>query len=124
VPVTYQISGTITASGGGALAGVTMTPTGAAGATCNPSDAGGQFVCVVPQGVAGTLTITPSLGGYVFVPASRSYSNLTASSSGQNFTGSTSSVAVPGLPLWGQCLLAIALLGAALCRRGGFYRRE
>jgi subtilisin family serine protease len=79
---TYQISGTITASGS-PLSGVSVT--GGAGATCASSNAAGQYSCTVAQGYTGA--ITPALSGYGFTPASRSYSNLTASQNAQDYTG-------------------------------------
>ncbi|MEP7208772.1 MAG: S8 family serine peptidase, partial [Casimicrobiaceae bacterium] len=80
---TFQLSGTVTLSGGGALANVNFT---ASGATCTTSNAAGSYTCTVPQGWSGT--ITPALSGYSFNPLSASYSNVTASVSGQNYAAS------------------------------------
>jgi hypothetical protein len=67
-----SVSGTVTVGGAG-LAGVTFTATG--GGVCSTSNASGQYSCTVPSGWSGS--VTPSLAGYSFSPASRSYSNVT-----------------------------------------------
>jgi RHS repeat-associated protein len=79
--VSAKLSGTVTLSGA-PLSGVGFAPTN--GGTCEPSNAVGQYSCSVPPGWSGS--ITPSLSGYAFTPASRSYSNVTAAQAGQNFT--------------------------------------
>jgi hypothetical protein len=83
---TYQISGTVTLSGVG-LTGVNFSAT--AGATCGVSDASGNYACTVPQGWSGT--VTPSLAGYTFTPASRSYSSVAASQTAQGYSAAIKS---------------------------------
>jgi hypothetical protein len=73
------ISGTVTLSGS-PLPGVTLT---APKATCTTTDGSGAFSCTVPSPWDGTLA--PYLSGYVFSPASTSYSALSANQTGQNF---------------------------------------
>ncbi|MGA9751599.1 MAG: carboxypeptidase regulatory-like domain-containing protein, partial [Acidobacteriota bacterium] len=63
---TYSISGTVTLSTGGGLSGVTLSTTGATATT----DGSGNYTL---GGLAnGTYTVTPSLSGYTFSPASLS----------------------------------------------------
>ena len=103
--VVYQVSGTVTAVGS-ALSGVTLTP--GSGGSCTPSNASGQYSCTVPSGWTGS--VTPSLSGYSFTPASRSYSNVTANQSAQDYA--TVNVQVSGtvtlsaLPLGGVAFAA------------------
>jgi hypothetical protein len=78
--LTHQLSGTVTA-GGAALANVTLAAT--SGGSCSPSNASGEYTCTVPHGWSGSLT--PSLGGYAFAPASRSYTNVTSAQTAQNY---------------------------------------
>ena len=82
--VTYSISGTASLSGGGPLAGATMTLTGAAGATTTTA-ADGTYTFT---GLAnGGYTVTPSLAGYTFTPTSRAVTVSGANVGGQDFTG-------------------------------------
>jgi len=73
------------------LSGVSFAATN--GVSCSNSDATGSYACTVPQGWSGS--VTPSLGGYTFTPASRSYSSVAANQTVQNYaatigTGATS----------------------------------
>ena len=81
---TYTISGQITASGAG-LSGVTVSLS--AGSTTTTNSNGNYSFAGLPSG---TYTVTPSLSGYTFSPASQ---NVTVSTSSQtaNFTASVSS---------------------------------
>jgi inhibitor of cysteine peptidase len=79
---TYQVSGTVTVSGS-PLAGVLFTASNSG--TCTTSNAAGQYNCTVLSGWSGT--VTPSLAGYGFTPASRSYSSVVANQTGQDFVG-------------------------------------
>ena len=105
VPVTFTVSGTVTVSGS-PLSGVSFA--GATGGSCGISNAAGQYSCTVPQGFTGT--VTPSLSGYTFTPASRSYSNVVANQSAQDYAATVSvpttftvsgTVTVGGSPLTG-----------------------
>ena len=63
---TYVISGTVSINGGGTLAGVTVTLSGASTGTAT-TDASGNYTL---SGLAnGSYTISPSLTGYTFSPA-------------------------------------------------------
>ena len=79
--VNAALSGTVTLNGA-PLAGVAFAASGT-GASCGSSNAAGQYSCSVPPGWSGS--VTPSLAGYSFTPASRSYTNVTANQTGQNF---------------------------------------
>lgn len=75
---TYSISGTIT-DGGAPLAGVTVTT----GAVSDTTDGSGAYTLA---GLAnGTYTVTPSLSGYTFTPASRSVTVSGANVTAQDF---------------------------------------
>jgi hypothetical protein len=79
---TYTISGTVSLSGGGTLAGVTVSTTGASATT----DGSGNYTLT---GLAnGTYTITPSLTGYTFSPASQSVTVNGGNVGGIGFTAS------------------------------------
>jgi len=79
----YTVSGTVTTFGT-PLSGVSFA---APGNSCTNSNAQGQYSCTVPQGWTGS--ITPSLSGYAFTPASRSYSSVTANQTAQSFTATS-----------------------------------
>jgi archaellum component FlaF (FlaF/FlaG flagellin family) len=82
--ITYSVSGTVTASDGSALSGVTMTLSGASTGTVT-TDTGGNYSFT---GLAdGTYTITPSLTGYTFSPSSLTVTVSGGDVTGQNFTG-------------------------------------
>ena len=81
---TYSISGTVTLSTGGGLSGVTLSTTGATATT----DGSGNYTL---GGLAnGTYTVTPSLSGYTFSPASLSVTISGANQTGKNFTATAS----------------------------------
>jgi secreted trypsin-like serine protease len=83
-PGNYSISGTITNSAGAGISGVTVS-NGSASATTNSSGA------YTLSGLGnGTYTLTPSLSGYSFSPASRSVTVNSANVSGQDFSGTAS----------------------------------
>jgi uncharacterized protein YjbI with pentapeptide repeats len=82
---TYSISGTITTSTGAAIAGVSVS----IGSSSVSTNSSGQFSFT---GLAnGSYTLTPSLSGYSFSPASRSVTVNSANVTGQNFTGASTS---------------------------------
>ena len=76
---TYSLSGTITYNSAG-LSGVTVSTTGASATT----DASGNYT--LSGLVNGTYTVTPSMSGYTFSPASQSVTISGASVTGKNFT--------------------------------------
>ncbi len=76
------ISGTVRDSEGVGLEGATMMFSGEAGSASTGVD--GRYSRVVDHGWTGT--ITPSLPGYSFEPASRSITNVTEALEGQDFT--------------------------------------
>lgn len=78
---TYSISGTITTSAGVGINGVTVS-NGSISTTTNSSGA-----WTLSNLANGSYTITPSLSGYTFSPASRSVTVSGANVTGQNFTG-------------------------------------
>ena len=108
----WILSGTVT-SGASALPGVAFAA--GAGTTCTSSDASGQYTCAVPRGWSGT--VTPTLGGYVFSPASRTYANVSADQVAQDFTATatyqlTGQVTRNGSPVAG---VAFAATGGSTC---------
>ena len=85
-PSTWSVSGTVTTGTGVGIAGVTVG-TGSASTTTNSSGA------YTLGGLAnGTYTLTPSLSGYTFSPASSSVTISGANVSGKNFTGTAANV--------------------------------
>jgi len=75
------ISGTVT-MGGTALPAVVMN-----GLPGNPAtNASGQYTGTVISGWTGT--VTPTLAGYTFTPASRSYNNIATNQTGQDYSAS------------------------------------
>ncbi len=81
---TYSVSGTVTTSAGAAISGVTVSN----GSTSVSTNSSGQFTFA--NLANGTYTLTPSLSGYTFSPASRSVTVNGANVTGQNFTGTAS----------------------------------
>jgi hypothetical protein len=88
VAATYTISGVITRSGSG-LSGVTVALSGASAATTTTGGTGHYSFASLGRG---TYTVTPSLTGYTFSPASRTFSNISSSQTG-NFTAAASTAA-------------------------------
>ncbi|MBO9663044.1 MAG: pre-peptidase C-terminal domain-containing protein [Dokdonella sp.] len=88
-PSTWSVSGTVTTSAGVGISGVTVG-TGASSTTTNSSGA------YTLGGLAnGSYTLTPSLSGYTFSPASRSVTVSGANVSGADFTGTPPATNVP-----------------------------
>jgi FtsP/CotA-like multicopper oxidase with cupredoxin domain len=73
------------------LQGVTMTFTPGGAAT---TDASGNYTMTLPSGWSGT--VTPTLAGYYFAPASRSYTSATVNFLTENYTA-TNAVTIYGL---------------------------
>ena len=69
------IAGLVTLAAGGALPGATVTLTGAQCASAT-TDSGGNFGFTGLDST-GSYTVTPSLAGYGFVPASQTFANMT-----------------------------------------------
>ena len=82
--VNLQVSGTVTLNSS-PLPGVVVTATN--GVTCSATNASGQYSCTAPTGWSGS--VTPSLQGYSFTPASRSYTSISSSQTAQNFTAAS-----------------------------------
>lgn len=78
----YSISGTITTSGGGALAGVTVALTGS-GSTVATTDSSGNYSFA--GALDGSYTLTPGMAGYSFSPSSLPVTVNGASQSGKSF---------------------------------------
>jgi hypothetical protein len=86
---TYNISGRVARNAAGnSLGGVTITLTNSAGAVVKTATSGvdGSYTLTgVPAGL--NYTARPSLAGWQFTPAARSYTNLTANVTGQTYVG-------------------------------------
>jgi len=79
----YSIAGRVATSAGVGIAGVMITRTGSA--LTDTTNAAGYYVFNgVPNG---TFTVTPSLAGRSFAPASRSVTVARANVGSQNFVG-------------------------------------
>ncbi|HEX5957280.1 MAG TPA: RHS repeat-associated core domain-containing protein [Hyphomicrobiaceae bacterium] len=110
--VSYQLTGTVTANGS-PLAGVSLAADN--GGSCSATNASGEYACTVPAGWTGT--VTPSLGAYVFTPASRTYGNVTAHQPAQDYAGArfyqlSGTVTANGAPLTG---VSFSPTGSAIC---------
>lgn len=85
----------ITVPGANPTVSGTISPTVASGLTVSASNGGsctqssGIYSCSVPFNWDGD--VTPLASGFVFTPATRSYTGLIANSTGQNFTSAVSS---------------------------------
>jgi inhibitor of cysteine peptidase len=84
---TYSISGTVTTSTGGILSGVTITLSGANTGTVL-SDASGNYSFANLE--SGSYTVTPSMTGYTFTPASQAVTVNGADVTGNDFTATAS----------------------------------
>lgn len=80
VAPTIVITGMVSTVAGQPLAGATLT---GAGAACGASGSSGAYSCSVAPGWSGTLTA--SLAGYTFAPASLGFSTVVANAANQNF---------------------------------------
>jgi hypothetical protein len=90
--LTYTISGQVTKAGA-ALAGVTVTLTGGPGGTSTTDASGGYSFTALPYG--GNYTVTPSLAGNSFTPASTAFTSLQANQTA-NFTATTLTYTITG----------------------------
>jgi len=79
----YTVSGTVLSAGGSAMGGVTMSLTGY---PPTATDGSGVFQFTVYDG---SYTLTPTLSGWTFTPASRQVNVSGADVPNQNFTGYT-----------------------------------
>ncbi|MGD0280779.1 MAG: 6-bladed beta-propeller [Dissulfurispiraceae bacterium] len=81
---TYSISGTVNTAGRAAISGVTVALSGTAtGTTTTDSKGNYSFTGLY----AGSYTITPSLSGYTFTPATIGLSVSSGSATNENFSG-------------------------------------
>jgi hypothetical protein len=76
------ISGTVTGTNGGGVAGVSIQPSG--GLTASTTDSNGNYYVGVPPGWTGV--VTPSLGSNMFLLPSMNYTNITGSLTNQNYS--------------------------------------
>jgi uncharacterized protein (TIGR03437 family) len=116
------ITGQATSSRGAAMPGVTITLSGAQSATA-VTDSGGNY-SFLGLNSANSYTVTPSLAGYVFVPASQTFSNSTSNPSA-NFAAWTPPKVGGVGPVFGSTLQAapasfapgeiVSLYGTDLC---------
>ena len=90
IPTTFAISGTVS---GAVTQGVTITLSGAGAATTTTGVGGTYSFASMPNG---TYTITPSLTGYTFSPASKSVTVNNADATGQNFTATAVTYSISG----------------------------
>ena len=80
--LTYVLSGTITVSSGGVLAGVTLTLSGTSSGTAT-TDASGKYTFTGRTN--GAYTITPTLVGYTFTDASKAVTINSSDVTGADF---------------------------------------
>jgi len=83
--IVFSISGQVTLNGGSSsVSEVTLSLSGDAVQTINPETTGDYNFTELEEG---SYTVTPSLIGYYFFPASISYSSLDVHQTNQDFTG-------------------------------------
>ena len=103
---TYTISGTVS---GATAAGVTVLLSGTSSATTTTSGTGTYSFASLANG---SYTITPSLAGYTFAPASSPVTVSGANVAGQNFTGSAISTSTWRLIASGYTLDLVKVWGS------------
>jgi sugar lactone lactonase YvrE len=86
----YTISGSVKISSGAGISGVTMTLN--TGGTATTDSSGNYSFSNIAAGSGGT--VTPSKSGYIFTPASQTFSNISANQT-LNFIGAVYSEAPP-----------------------------
>ena len=111
-PPTYSLSGTISPSAGGS--GATVALSGASSATTMANSSGAYSFTGLANG---TYTVTPSLSGYTFSPASQNATVNGANVTGINFTDTalTNTFSISGTisPAAGGSGATVTLSGAA-----------
>ncbi|MGO9953660.1 MAG: carboxypeptidase regulatory-like domain-containing protein, partial [Dissulfurispiraceae bacterium] len=93
VSTTYSLSGTISTSGGAAMAGVTVSLSGTGTGTTTTNSSGAYSFTGLSNG---PYTVTPSFSGYSFSPSSINLSVSNANISGENFTGAPITYSISG----------------------------
>jgi len=109
---TYNISGTVTVSSGGALLGVTATLSGNNSGT-GTTDASGNYTFTGLTN--GSYTITPSLKGYTFNPTSIAVVINGANATSNNFTATPAPT--PSISTQGSLDFGVALIGGSSYRQ-------
>ncbi len=87
------IQGNIKDSGSVALSNVQVRLSGSQTATLLTDASGNYSINVAP---GGSYTVTPTKLGYLFAPASKSFSNVTVTQTAQNFVGTAASYTLSG----------------------------
>ncbi|MDR3709412.1 MAG: carboxypeptidase regulatory-like domain-containing protein [Capsulimonadaceae bacterium] len=123
LPVTYAISGKVTNLAGSGVSGATVALSGSASSTTTTDVNGNYGFSSLTAG--GTFTMTPSLSGYVFTPASTTVTGLssnqtaafTALVAGQG-TGPASN-SLSGIWMSGSSLTGGSAIAGCLTMRSG-----
>jgi hypothetical protein len=110
--VTHIVSGHI-----GTLDEVTMS--GLPGNPLTPVTSGGFYSTAVNDGWSGT--VSPSKVGYMFAPASRSYSNVTTDQTNQDYTPTEANYTISGRVGTMDGVTMSGLPGNPVTSSGGFY---
>lgn len=124
--LTVLISGRVTDSAGGGVAGV-MLSFGTSGGVAY-SDASGYYRHTLANGWSGILT--PSRAGYLFSPVSRTFTEVVGDLSGQDFIAAFMTATISGRVMdhQGEALVGVTLSfsnngGEAVSDVNGFYSR-
>ncbi len=88
--VTITVNAIATITGNTGVTGALITYTGGTATT----DGSGNYTFTVPYDWSGT--VTPTLAGYTFSPASRTYTNVLADQTAQNFTATAVTYTISG----------------------------
>jgi hypothetical protein len=81
----------LTITGSAGIAGAAMSYTGGTAVVC---DSSGNYSITVANGWTGT--VTPSLSGYLFTPATLSFTDITGNMTAENFTAAAAPAAFSG----------------------------
>ncbi len=116
---TYNISGTVTVSGGGALPSVIMTLSGAGSGTTTTDTSGNYSFTGLANG---SYTVTPSLAGRTFTPTSQVIPISGANATKINFAASTPPAPpltplTPSISTQGSLDFGVALIGGSSSRQ-------
>jgi len=113
---TYQLHGRIATSAGVGIAGVSVARTGSA----TPVVTNGAGYYSFTGVVNGTYTVTPTLSGYTFTPATRSVTVADANSVNNNFVGAQGPPPAPTYRLHGRVATSngVGLAGVSVTRTG------
>jgi PKD repeat protein len=126
-PGMVTVGGAIKTVGGTPLLGVVVNYSGTGGAGSASVDIQGRYSFQVLSGWSGAAT--PTLSGYTFSPASRTYTNQTTDVNSHDYTASVQTVSISGSVTFGgsglgSVVMTVSDVGTVLTDASGFYDAE